>query len=153
MKNIVLVLCLILALFVMQRCVKAPTFPIEPVLTMDSVSKTHLKQFADSLVIHFSFTDGDGDLGDPDKVNTFVTDVRPTAGYQLTDSIWRIPLIPRKGSLKQISGRITLTLPVGYTLCLPMKAMDTMYYKIKIVDRAGHESNSIQTPPLILDCN
>jgi hypothetical protein len=41
-----------------------PTVQLEPVLTFESLNKSNVKAFGDSLVFTVSYTDGDGDLGD-----------------------------------------------------------------------------------------
>jgi hypothetical protein len=61
-------------------CATPPDYPNEPVITFKSISRNYMKQnsnsLADSLLLTFSFTDGDGDLGSNDSVGVFIKDGR-----------------------------------------------------------------------------
>jgi len=102
----------------------------------------------DSLSIVVYFEDGDGDLGSDDSINMFWEDSR-VPGFQIP---FKIPFINIQGNSKAISGTITTYYPI--TFCLSDDdAIDTFYYKIYIVDRAGHESNVDSTGLIYLNCN
>lgn len=146
-------------------CVRPPDYPIEPQIKFTSLSKNTMRQgqlgTEDSLFVTFSFTDGDGDLGTADSnkdtskiLNIFLTDKRDNKPAER----FRIPYIPEQGAGNGISGDIRLLL---FTTCcnvLPpceastTKPIDTLVYEIYIKDRAGHESNRIQTAPIYLQC-
>jgi hypothetical protein len=102
----------------------------------------------DTLIIKFSFTDGDGDLGGGDTTNVFLIDSRlGNAGesYLISD-------IPQAGATNGISGEITIMIPKIF--CFPNSApRDSLIYSIQIVDKAGHQSNIIQTPAIELVCD
>ena len=145
-------------------CVSPPDYPIEPNITFLSLSKNTMRQGQlgneDSLFVTFSFTDGDGDLGNSgqagkDSINIFLTDKRTNTP---AEERFRLPLVPEQGAGNGISGEITLLL---FTTCcnvLPpcepstTKPIDTLVYEIYIKDRAGHSSNKIQTSPIYLQC-
>lgn len=152
------VFCLVL--FVNWSCLKAPEYPDEPVIDFISLSKNVVKQSQfneDSTYITFSFTDGDGDLGDNDSVNIFLTDQRT----KINPTLFKIPFLSQSAGAKGISGEIKLRVysecciyPNGETPCYPSTTYptDTLVYSIYIKDRAGHTSNIIYTPPIILLC-
>jgi hypothetical protein len=141
-------------------CLKAPDYPIEPVINFISLSKDVVKQSQfnlDSTYITFGFTDGDGDLGDRDSVNIFLTDQR----IKTNPIVYKIPLLAQNSGAKGISGEIKLRVysecciyPNGETPCFPSTTYptDTLVYSLYIKDRAGHKSNIIYTPPIILLC-
>ena len=141
-------------------CLKAPDYPIEPVINFISLSKDVVKQSQfnlDSTYITFGFTDGDGDLGDKDSVIIFLTDQR----IKTNPIVYKIPLLAQNSGAKGISGEIKLRVysecciyPNGETPCFPSITYptDTLVYSLYIKDRAGHKSNIIYTPPIILLC-
>lgn len=151
---------LIIAAFV--TCISPPDYPIEPKIEFLGLSKNTMRQgvlgIEDSLFLTFSFTDGDGDLGNlgqaKDSVNIFLTDKRTNQPSER----FRIPYVPEQGAGNGISGDMRLLL---FTTCcnvLPpcetstTKPIDTLIYEIYIKDRAGHESNKILTAPIYLQC-
>ncbi len=153
---------LLIGLF-LQYCAARPDYPDEPVIEFVSLSKTAMKQSAlgpDSVQVSFNFTDGDGDLGDDTgEPDIFIVDSRD--GFSKPS--YRIPRIEQQGAGNGISGVITLVLPT--TCCIYVNAnndttacqyvpvpLDTLTYLISIRDRAGHESNRIETPPIGLIC-
>ncbi len=150
-----------------QYCVQPPDYPKEPVIKYIGLSKAQMNQgtgYQDSLLVIFSFTDGDGDLGYPETDATpsvFIRDSRdsfPKPPIQL-------PYVEPQGAGNGISGEITVKLPT--TCCIfitpdgiPLACEDVpdtlqynaFYYYIKIRDRAGHESNEIKTEAITLKC-
>ncbi len=158
-----------LPLFVVLSCANAPDYPIEPIIEIMDLNKTSIAQgngnaAADTLAIRFSFTDGDGDIGFPDDVDsidTYLTDSRD--GFI---NRFRLPAISTQGVGKGISGEVTLkipnrpfriccTFPNGATACEPNTQFptDTFSYTIQIRDRAGHLSNTIQTQTITILCD
>lgn len=149
-----------------SACLKSPNYPAEPVIQFESISKDFLNQGIlgpdpiDSFMIVFSFTDGDGDISLPDgqdSANIYVIDSRQDNISQN----FRIPPIPDSELGKDISGEISIKLAApccifsNNTACYPNPAepRDTFYYFIEIRDRAGHFSNRIQTPAIVLKCD
>ena len=114
---------------------------------------------SDSLQITFNFTDGDGDLGSNGEPNIYIKDGRD--GFE--NPSYQIPYIEQQGAGNGISGAITILVP--NTCCIYVSPAqdttaceyvpilyDTLTYLISIKDRAGHESNQIETPPIGLIC-
>ncbi len=157
MKFSALLILLAPLAFLFQKCQKAPDFSVVPSIAFVSFNHTQIHPDKDSLKITFSFKDGDGDLGYNSGQNTngdttiYITDIR----VDKTDYtyIFDMPYITAKGSYKQISGNFTIDM-ISDCHCRPDHATaDTVSYKIKIRDRAGHVSNTIQTPQVFLICN
>jgi hypothetical protein len=156
-------LFLLLMVFLTTACVNPPEFPNEPVLTFEALNKAEIYQFTngplDSLQIHFSFTDGDGDLSqiDSDSIDVFLTDSR--LGLQTP---FRLPLIPPEGTGNGISGDIFINLINTTGVCCifnnrlcaedPNYPVDTLSYSIQIKDRAGNFSNIIRTDQIQILC-
>ncbi len=154
---------LLAGLVILQFCVKPPDYPDEPVITFESLSKNTMYQSTfgqDSVVVTFGFTDGDGDLGfTNDDESIFIVDGRDS--FQKPS--YRLPYIEQQGAGNGISGSISIVLPS--TCCIYAKPfvpcdttmnapqqLDTVFYLIKIKDRAGHISNEIKTDPITLIC-
>lgn len=155
-----------LAIAGITACTKTPDYPKEPRLTYKGVNKTVITQGSttapnDTLVVSFTFTDGDGDLGDGDSLNIFLFDSRDSS---LTPG--NIKPIPEQGSGNGISGEILVTLatkaPASKLCCIfpdrrtcftdPRYAQDTFSYSIQMRDRAGNWSNSIRTDVITILC-
>jgi hypothetical protein len=156
----VLYVALGLALILQTGCLREPDFPPEPNIEFVSISTTQFYQFpvqSDSLIITFSFTDGDGDLGDDDNLNLFLTDSRIPA----TPQRFRIPFIPKEGVANGISGEVSMKIASSCCIypdlsppCSQQAAFPTnaLYYSIQIEDRSGNRSNAIRTPDLVMRC-
>ena len=145
----------------MYACLDAPDFPDKPEIEFISISKTMLLQGSfgeDTTEVAIMFTDGDGDLGSNDELNVFFIDQRDSfEAYQ-----YRIPFIPEEGAANGISGEIYIDLLTscciyesGLPPCEPSddKPTDTVVYEVYIKDRAGHESNKLELPPITLICD
>ena len=151
-------------LFGFQACVKPPDYPIEPVLTFKSFSKNGMKQSpskaTDYLDVVINFTDGDGDLGNPEdgkKEDVFIFDTRD----KVVSDNYKVPYVAPQGTGNGINGEMILRLyttcckyPDGSIPCVPSSTYktDTVRYKVWIFDRAGHKSNELQLPDIYLDC-
>lgn len=148
-------------------CSQPPDYPNEPVLQYIGVNKTSVLQGSrttpnDTLAIRFSFTDGDGDLGNSENTNNILL-------YDSRDSTlapYKIPPVPEQGSGNGISGEITILVPnrigSGNICCIfpdlrvcqtdPRYKQDTFSYSIQMIDRAGHKSNIINTEQITILC-
>ncbi|NRB63062.1 MAG: hypothetical protein HRU40_08580 [Saprospiraceae bacterium] len=154
--------------FWMNGCADAPSYPVEPEIEFLELNRTEILQSRnniqqiDTLIIRFSFTDGDGDLGDADSINIFLTDSRDGFTHS-----FKVNEIPQLGSGDGISGEIALkltnspttkyfccTFPNTNLACIPSEQfpVDQMYYSIQIRDRAGNLSNTIQTELINILC-
>ncbi|MCB9284228.1 MAG: hypothetical protein H6563_09165 [Lewinellaceae bacterium] len=154
----------------LASCTQPPDYPIEPVIEFQRLTKNTLIQgdgTEDETWVTISFTDGDGDIGffqeGSNQVETdlFIRDLR----LDVVTEKFTIPFIPELGTTNGISGEITFRM---YTTCCifpdwvpgqpapcdvsPDYPVDTVRYEIYIKDRAGHESNHIQTEPIYLLC-
>ncbi len=155
-------------LVIIFSCTKPPDYPIEPVIEFKELDRNWMvagRLPTDSIWITFSFTDGDGDLGNNDTIHdVYLKDTRFPDIPLVNPSRYKLPLVPIQGVGNGISGDITLlvytsccTFPEGtYIACDTLAYLefpiDTLVYEIYIIDRAGHESNRILADPIILDC-
>jgi hypothetical protein len=160
MSMLRIVICTIVFIGIFS-CVKPPDYPIEPAIELIGISSDTMVQGNrnnDSILLVISFTDGDGDIGNEMDFDVVVRDLRDDF---ITDR-FRLPVVPAPGSNNGISGEITLTIYTtccvyanGQPPCTPSEQFptDKVQYEIHILDRAGHQSNSIQTPPITLLCS
>lgn len=133
-----------------SSCLNPPQYDVVPQITLISATPLTLHQQSDSLTIKFSFTDGDGDLGlstTETGSNVCLYDSRLANNFCYE---YRIPYIEPRGTVKAISGDVSIVVPS--ITCIPGHVTDTLTYRIQITDRAGHVSNSITTPQIILHC-
>jgi hypothetical protein len=151
-------------LSLLVACLQPPDYPIEPVIAFERMSKTQMLQTPlgnDSILVTFSFTDGDGDLGfeNNQTPDIFISDGRDS----FAKPPYRIPYVGEQGVGNGISGEISIAIPS--TCCIynppgqiPLTcsevpvAWDTVFYRIYIQDRAGHKSNEIETALIRLKC-
>lgn len=152
-----------LFLVLLSACASPPDYPIEPIIEYVGLTKDTLRRGAmqeDTTFVTFSFTDGDGDIGNDDSLDLFVTDTRTG----ITDNQFIIPLVPKLGASNGIKGEITFRLfttcclfppELGLSPCedeTPAMRYDQVVYEFYIRDRAGHESNRVQTEPVYIAC-
>lgn len=149
-------LCFALILFLVPGCRKEPVYPAGPVLTFQK-----FVQNPDSLQVVFSFTDGDGDIGedattvDPNLVMTLYHR-DPATGQEVVyltdpthpgDSLvysYRIPPLG-KGS-KGMKGEIWVTMDKRMLLL----AEDTLQFNAYLLDQNHHQSAVVRTPDAVL---
>ena len=146
-------------------CVKPPNYPVEPVITYEGVDNPQIFQGSstapnDTLSIHFSFTDGDGDLSFPaDSIDIYLTDSR-VPQFPVT---YRLPSITGEGAANGIQGDIWVNIPnKPFNICCYLNGqscsrsttvpIDTFSFAIQIRDRAGNFSNIIRTETLSVLC-
>jgi len=136
-------------LMALAACVQEPEYSEIPHIEFLSMNENTFDELdEDSLSIVLYFEDGDGDLGSEDSVNMFWEDSR-VPGFPLS---FKIPFIELQGNSKAISGTITTYYPISF--CIDSDdPVDTFYYKIYIVDRAGNKSNVDSTDVIYLNCN
>lgn len=169
MRNL---LFIALVLSIIFSCVSPPEYPKEPIIEYVGLNKGSIiqgssNQTPDSVVVTFSYTDGDGNIGAPSdgdfQNNIFITDSRD--GFTQTVSV---PFIPSLGVGNGISGEVSFAIynvnggmccifndkngqdPCTASLQFPT---DTLSYTIYIIDQEGNESNRIETEPIVLFCN
>ncbi len=146
-----------LTLLVLAGCYKAPNYPDEPYIAIQGVYMSRAVPMpGDSVVVVLEFRDGNGDLGKKNQSDTipnlFITDKR----FGITDSLsFSIPHIPAKGSVKDISGEISLNL-LSKIYCNPLfpdRQNDTLEFEIQVRDRAGLFSNKVTTGRIVMQCH
>ena len=165
MKTINYIIVLSIA-FTASFCVQPPDYPEAPVLEYIGFNKLTVAQGGgflenDTLILRIGFTDGDGDLGyDDGTVDIYITDSRD--GFS---EVRKLPVIPEQGVGNGISGEIRLVFPNEPTNlcciypegpgCQPNADFptDSLFYEVYIIDRAGNQSNIIQTETVTLRCN
>ncbi|MEL6391483.1 MAG: hypothetical protein AAFO91_00860 [Bacteroidota bacterium] len=152
-------------LWIISACAEAPDYPDEPVITYEGISSTEIYQFPtgirDSILIFFSFTDGDGDLTglDSNLSDIIITDSRS----DLFVTRLSFPDIDQDGTGNGISGDATIVIDnAAFTLCCLRDdelcivdsdfPADQFTYKIQVRDRAGNFSNIIETEPITMLC-
>ncbi|MCC6817807.1 MAG: hypothetical protein IT245_02805 [Bacteroidia bacterium] len=116
-----------------------------PSIQIVSVSATELKEFKDSLTIIISYQDADGDIGqdNPDINDLKIKDRRlAEADYYFVQ-----PLAP-PGSGININGQIAVQLK--NTFLLGSGANEITRFDIQLKDKAGHWSNTINTPEITI---
>jgi hypothetical protein len=154
-KNSLLIL--ILAMFGITACYKTPTYPDVPVLEFDHFDyRGDAYTLGDSGNLYLKFTDGDGDLGILGRDSSSQVIYINTSDTFFHQVYFNIPEIPKKGTTDDISGTIQIkfadALFSAYDFYFNSigKTIDTFAFKMKIKDRAGHESNEITTPPIVV---
>ncbi len=172
---------LFFAIASISACVKAPSYPIEPQIEFVSVATTNSIIYLNGGVpvyvpdtITISFTDGDGDIsvydnpadsllcidpcayadGDTSCINiasknVFVVDSRDTC-----IATYNTAYIEPQGKFESISGEIKILHKIFMKKCFVPAvtcAPETVTFKIRIKDRAGHLSNEIETVPITVE--
>ncbi len=134
-----------LVLLAFVSCSKDSALSSVPVIKFLDVNSTSIKEFKDSLVIRFEYTDADGDIGEdnPDKNDLFVKDRRlVNADYYFVK-----PLSPTGSEIK-ITGIISVQ--IKNTFLLGTGNSELTQFNLKLRDRAGNWSNSINTPNITI---
>lgn len=121
------------------------SFPVEPDIILDSISSDLLTEFQDSLILYVSYQDGDGDLGtsDPDVNSVFIRDRRLSAA----DAYYLPPLAP-EDQILSIQGQLTIEVPSVFLFGNGTE--ETTVFTLSVIDRAGNESNAVQTPEITI---
>lgn len=140
----------LLMFFILGACSKDDRLPFkeEPEITLLNLSHDTIRQYEDVLVIRIRYLDGDGDLGfeEPDRYALFVRDAR----LEDFDDFFIGPVAP-PGELVPVQGEIDIELPSLFLF--GNGDLESTYFEIKMVDRAGNESNLITTRPVIISRN
>lgn len=136
---------LLVAVMACTKVDNSPSFPVEPAIKLLNVSTTDVLEFHDTLQILLEYEDGDGDLGnvDPDIPGLVVKDAR----LLVPDSFHLQPLAPPSAQVS-IRGELLVRLPQLFLL--GNGQTETTRFRVKLLDRAGHESNEIETPPITI---
>lgn len=137
-------------LVALVACQPIRFFDETPQITFVSIEPLMAREGMDSIVIIFSFKDGDGDLGleAGDTTNDITVIDRRLGAPNFGDILYpyRLPYITPPGQSKQISGEVRLV--IENTIRRPGLTTDTARYVIQIRDRANRFSNTIECPPV-----
>ncbi len=122
-----------------------PVFDVTPKIELLSLSNTELVEFKDTLTLLLRYEDGDGDLGNsnPDINSVFVQDSR----LDEADEYYLSPLAPEDAGVS-ITGNLNIRL--APTFILGNGNTEETTYTIYINDRAGNQSNVLETEPITI---
>jgi len=119
-----------------------------PTIELMEVVPTTAQQYTDSIAFTIQYQDGDGDLGndDPDIPSIKLIDNRDPDLL-----IFDYHLSPRapEGSELAIQGELTIVLP-NSILIDDSNQSETTTFSISITDRAGNQSNLVETEPITI---
>jgi hypothetical protein len=115
------------------------------VIELIDLSHDTIRQYEDVLLIRIQYQDGNGDLGfeDPEEYALFVRDIR----LQAFDGFYIGPLAPPSANVP-IQGELTIEFPSLFLF--GNGATENTRFQIKIIDRAGHESNLLETGTVVI---
>lgn len=138
-KIIFLSIVIIPTLFFSCKKDKIDTNPT-PKIEFVSISPAIVKEYLDSINITISYDDYDGDLGanDANVKNLFVTDSRNGVKYE-----YRISQLSPSGSTIHIKGNLNTI--IKNTAITNGANSQSVSYSVYLVDRAGNQSNTINT--------
>ncbi|MEM8527080.1 MAG: hypothetical protein AAGG68_20740 [Bacteroidota bacterium] len=157
------------AAFAIVSCLQPPEFSDIPEIQYIGINKKQILQGSgsnqDSLVVEFSYTDGDGNIGA--VADSFFNNIVFIDNRIGLETFSGIPTIPRQGVGSGISGVISVVIPTAnqgvcciyddknrQDPCTPSTAFptDTFTYTIYIMDQDLNESNRIETEPIVVLC-
>ena len=137
----------VLGLLLLTACDKDDVieFPPEPAIGLLDLSHDTIRQYEDVLLIRISYQDGNGDLGfeDPEEYALFVRDIR----LQEFDGFYVGPLAP-PGSSVSIQGELSIEFPSLFLF--GGGTMEQTRFQIKMIDRAGNESNLLESETVVI---
>ena len=121
-------------------------YPAEPAIEFISITPSSFVEGEENVTISFKYTDGDGDLGEnnADIKNLYVTDNRIGITYS-----FRIKQLAPTGSIIPITG--TLNADIGTVFISDSSAQQNVNFSFYVVDRAGHQSNTLSTPGITVN--
>ena len=172
---------LFLAIASLSACGKAPSYPIEPHIEFKSVATTNSIIYSsngtpiytpDTLTV--TFTDGDGDIsvyGNPGDsslcVNPCAFEIGDTSCFKISSknvfvidsrdtcvSTYSTANITTDGNYPGLSGEIKILHKIFMKKCFVPAVTcvpETVTFKIRIKDRAGHLSNEVETVPITVE--
>jgi len=145
-----IILCF--ALTCIWSCGKDSNLDPAPVSAIPSIKFVSIEpgtavKYQDEIKIKIEYTDGDGDLGEnkPDVKNLFCTDSRNNVTYE-----FRINQLAPDTPEIAITGMLTFNLPPQGFID-DNHSSETTTYSIYVKDRAGNQSNTVQTSTLTIN--
>jgi len=137
----------LLSLLVLTACSKEEELPFSrvPEIKLLGVSHDTIVEYEDVLIISIQYKDGDGDLGfeDPDQYSIFVRDAR----LENFDGFYLGPIAP-PGVEVPIQGKLDIEFPSLFLF--GNRDSESTRFFIKVVDRAGNESNLLETQTILI---
>jgi len=128
-------------------CTSDPRLPFEqaPEIELVEISNDTIREYQDILTITIKYLDGDGDLGfeDPEQYALFVRDQR----LENFDQFYIGPIAPPDNAIA-IEGELDIEFPSLFLF--GNGNVETTRFEIKMVDRAGNESNILTTERVFL---
>lgn len=117
-----------------------------PIISNISVNNTQFKQFLDTVVIGFDYTDGDGDLGflSADSLSIEVKDIR----FSQPD-YYHLPPMSPEGAKIRIKGRLVVTMKNVFLL--GSANTESTKFQIRIKDRSQKWSNLLLSKSIIIN--
>ena len=114
-----------------------------PEIEILSAGPLEVRAFRDSIVFEIGYTDGNGDLGTNDDTqrNVFVTDNRIDVTHE-----FRVQQLAPDGANIAITDTFLITLP--NTLLTGGNTEEKVKFSIYVVDQAGNESNTVESPEI-----
>ncbi len=135
-------------------CNNKPIFPIEPRIEYIDMQPLEVSETSanNKITIQFSFTDGDGDLGDEvggDKTSLIVIDNRTQFPDSLRTFRFQVPDLRPNTQKPSIMGKMSVE--VLQTPLTPGTLKDSTSFTVYIIDQAGHKSNEIVTDKVYIE--
>jgi len=124
----------------LSACGKLTEISEVPEIAFESVVPNVVTEYQDSLYFTISYRDGNGDLGEnnTDNNDLFIQDSRNQVTYG-----FRIQQLAPNNADIAIQGNLNVTLP--NTAIINGGASESVSYTIWVVDRAGNESNRVNS--------
>ncbi|HLP18859.1 MAG TPA: hypothetical protein VK174_01085 [Chitinophagales bacterium] len=147
MKSLFAILAISAVLFSFSGCKKEEAISAVPDIKFVSFSPATAQKYVDEIEVTIEYTDGDGDLGEntPDVKNLFCTDSRNNVTYEFRIS----QLAPDEAKII-IKGQLKFHLPPQGFID-DNNTTETTTYSIYVKDRAGNQSNTVQTSTLTIN--
>jgi hypothetical protein len=156
---------------IIDYCESDENFSNTPLLENPTLSRNQVSGNIDSLTVKFRFKDGDGDIGklapnttsyylcDLNNINEdtfsriFVEDSRTRCFFLFNTNVIPVASGSVSGSISLVISSICCIYPD--IACIPSTQYpaDTVIFKISMKDRTGNISNTIETPPIYINCN
>ena len=153
----------------LSSCYKEPNFEMTPAIEFEAITKDiRLDQFTgakkDSIIVSIKFKDGDGDLGlnseergtdaKQPNYNYVVKSYRKIKGtftaFNTPETLSGFyPRLKTDDKNGPIEGILRYRIEIE-TAFWPVKK-DTVKFEVYIKDRAGNQSNTIETTPIVLN--
>lgn len=111
-----------------------------PEIQLIDLSHDSIRQYEDVLLIRIFYKDGNGDIGfeDPEEYALYVRDIR----LETFDGFYVGPLAPPDANVP-IQGELSIEFPSLFLF--GSGAVEQTRFQIKMIDRAGNESNLLET--------